>query len=404
MKKNRDIKILVINCGSSSVKFQLMNMSRGNVLAGGSIERLGLPKSLMRFTCNGNDYMKESATLNHSSAISEIIDVVTHGKSGVIGNKSEISAVGHRVVHGAEKFTESVLITEETIKEIEACIELAPLHNPHNLKGILICKKLLPDVQQVAVFDTAFHQTMKDYAFMYALPYRLYEKYGFRRFGFHGTSHFYVAHKAAEIVGKNIGELKIITCHLGNGASVTAVQYGKSIDTSMGFTPLEGLIMGTRCGDVDPAVALFIMEKEGTSPEECNAMMNRESGLLGISGFSSDMRDIIKAFKDGEKRAKLALEMYTYRIRKYIGMYSAAMNGVDIIVFTGGIGENAALIRSMCCTDMEYLGLFFSEKKNREILGIEGDLATHDSRVRVLCVPTDEELVIARDTARIING
>ncbi len=404
MNRKSDLKILVINCGSSSVKFQLINMSNEKALACGMVERLGLPQSLIKFKFDDKDFTKECDTLDHSSAISEIIDAVTHGQSGVISDKSEISAVGHRVVHGAEQFTESILITDNTIKQIEACIDLAPLHNPHNLKGILVCKELLPGVPQVAVFDTAFHQTMEDYVYTYALAYRYYEKYRFRRYGFHGTSHFYVAHKAAEIVGKDIHELKIITCHLGNGASVTAVKYGKSIDTSMGFTPLEGLIMGTRCGDVDPAMVLYVMRKEGLSPAVCDTLMNKESGLLGISGISSDMRDLIKAFQEGNDRARLALQMYTYRIRKYIGMYSASMNGVDLIVFTGGIGENAALIRNMCCTDMEYLGIDFNEEKNKKTIGIEGELTTQNSKVRVLCVLTNEELVIARVTARIVGN
>ena len=403
MNRKSGLKVLVINCGSSSVKFQLVNMSNEKALAGGIVERLGLPQSLIKFKFDDKNFTRECNSLDHSSAISEILDAITCGQFGVVSHKSEISAVGHRVVHGAEHFTESVLITENTIKQIEACIELAPLHNPHNLKGILVCKKLLPGIPQIAVFDTAFHQTMEDYVYTYALAYRYYEKYRFRRYGFHGTSHFYVAHKAAEIVGKDIQELKIITCHLGNGASVAAVKYGKSIDTSMGFTPLEGLIMGTRCGDVDPAMVLFIMEKEGLSPHECDMLMNHECGLIGVSGISSDMRDLITAYKEGNNRARLALQMYTYRIRKYIGMYSASMNGVDVIVFTGGIGENAALIRSMCCNNMEYLGIDFDEEKNEKIIGTEGELTAQNSKVRVLCIPTNEELVIARDTARIVG-
>ncbi|MCP5005907.1 MAG: acetate kinase, partial [Planctomycetes bacterium] len=347
MSRKSDLKILVINCGSSSVKFQLINISNENVLASGIAERLESPESLIIFKFGNKNFSREFGTLDHGSAISEILAAVTDCQSGVVSDKSEISAVGHRVVHGAEHFSESVLITDETIKQIESCIDLAPLHNPHNLKGILVCKKLLPGVPQVAVFDTAFHQTMEDHVYTYALDYRFYEKYRFRRYGFHGTSHFYVAHKAAEITGKDICRLKIITCHLGNGASVAAVKYGKSVDTSMGFTPLEGLIMGTRCGDVDPAMVLFIMEKEGLSPTECDGLMNHKCGLIGISGISSDMRDLIKACDEGNDRARLALEMYSYRIRKYIGMYSASMNGVDIIVFTGGVGENAVRIRSM---------------------------------------------------------
>ncbi|MHC4454692.1 MAG: acetate/propionate family kinase [Planctomycetota bacterium] len=397
------MKVLVINCGSSSVKFQLINMSNEDVLASGIAERLELSQPFIKFKFINNKFTKKYDALDHNTAISEILDAITQGQFSVINDKSEISAVGHRVVHGAEHFTESVLITDETIKQIEACIDLAPLHNPHNLKGIFVCKALLPGIKQVAVFDTAFHQTMEDYVYTYALAYKFYEKYRFRRYGFHGTSHFYVAHKAAKIVGKDISELKIITCHLGNGASAAAVKYGKSIDTSMGFTPLEGLIMGTRCGDVDPAMVLFLMEKEGLRPHECDNLMNHECGLIGISGISSDMRDLIKAFNDGNDRARLALRMYSYRIRKYIGMYSASMNGVDVIVFTGGIGENAALIRSMCCADMEYLGIDFDEKKNEKTVGIAGELTTQNSKVKVLCVPTNEELVIARDTARLVN-
>ena len=404
MNRNSNKKILVVNCGSSSVRFQLINMSNEKALAGGIVERLGHPQSLIKFKFDEKDFIMERNSLDHRSAISEILDAITNSQSGIISHKSEISAVGHRVVHGAEQFTESVLITEDTIKQIESCIDLAPLHNPHNLKGIHVCKKLLPDIPQVAVFDTAFHQTMEDYVYTYALAYRFYEKYGFRRYGFHGTSHFYVAHKAAEIVGKEIRALKIITCHLGNGASIAAVKYGKSIDTSMGFTPLEGLIMGTRCGDVDPAMVLFIMKKEGLSPHECDKLMNYECGLRGISGISSDMRDIIKAYEEGNDKARLALQMYTYRIRKYIGMYSASMNGVDLIVFTGGIGEKAVLIRRMCCTDMEYLGIDFDEDRNKKTIGIEGEITAQNSKVRVLCVPTNEELVIARDTARIIDN
>ena len=403
MNRNSNKKVLVVNCGSSSVRFQFINMSNEKALAAGIVEKLGMSQSLIKLKFGDNDFTKECNSLDHSSAISEILDAIISGQFGAICHKSEISAVGHRVVHGAEQFTESVLITEDTIKQIESCIDLAPLHNPHNLKGIQECKKLLPDIPQVAVFDTAFHQTMEDYVYTYALAYRFYEKYGFRRYGFHGTSHFYVAHKAAEIVGREIRGLKIITCHLGNGASIAAIKYGKSIDTSMGFTPLEGLIMGTRCGDVDPAMVLFIMEKEGLSPHECDMLMNHECGLIGISGISSDMRDLIKAYKNGNERARLALQMYTYRIRKYIGMYSASMNGVDVIVFTGGIGENAVLIRSMCCTDMEYLGIDFDEDKNKKTIGIEGELTAQNSKVRVICVPTNEELVIARDTARIID-
>ena len=402
--RNSGTKVLVINCGSSTVKFQLLDMSNENVLARGFVDRIGQPTSILMFKLNSHDYSKEYDSLDHSAAISGIIDALINKEYGVLSDKNEITAVGHRVVHGAERFAKSVLINEETIRQIEACIDLAPLHNPQNLKGILVCKKLLPGVSQVAVFDTAFHQTIEDYVYMYALPYKFYKKHRFRRYGFHGTSHFYVANRAAEIVGENITKLKIITCHLGNGASMTAIKFGKSIDTSMGFTPLEGLIMGTRSGDVDPAMALFVMNKENLTPAECDALMNKESGLIGVSGISSDMRDLIKAYEDGSDRARLALEMYAYRIKKYIGMYAAAMNGVDLLIFTGGIGENASLVRSMCCREMGYLGIEFDDERNRSVIGREGELSGRNSRVKVLCVPTNEELVIARDTARIINN
>ncbi len=405
MSDQSKIKILVINCGSSTIKFQLIDMSNENVLAKGLVDRIGQPSTIMKLTLNNdNDFTREYEKLDHNKAVTEILDALIDKEHGVIRDKSEITAVGHRVVHGAERFTKSVLIDEETVKQIEACIDLAPLHNPLNLKGILVCRELMPDIPEVAVFDTAFHQTIEDYAYMYALPYRYYEEHGVRRYGFHGTSHFYVAHRAAEFIGKEIDKLKIITCHLGNGASITAVKHGRSVDTSMGFTPLEGLIMGTRCGDVDPSMAMFLIDRENLTPAECYVMMNRECGLTGISGISPDMRDLIKAYEDGNERARLAIQMYTYRIKKYIGMYVAVMNGLDILVFTGGIGENASLVRSMCCNDMEYMGIEFDEDNNRKFCGIEGDLTKPDSRVRVLCMPTNEELVIARDTARIISN
>ena len=402
-KDNSGIKIFVINCGSSSIKFQLVDMSNEKVLAKGLVDRLGQPASIMKFSLNGKEFNKECNTLDHSSAISGIIDLLVDRESGIIEDKGDITAVGHRLVHGAEMFKQSVLIDDDTIKHIEACTDLAPLHNPHNLKGIYICRELLPGIPNVAVFDTAFHQTIPDYAYMYALDHNYYQKYGFRRYGFHGTSHFYVANKAAEIVGVDIDKLKIITCHLGNGASMTAVEFGRSIDTSMGFTPLEGLVMGTRCGDVDPAVALFIMIKEEITPEECDSVMNKKSGLIGISGISSDMRDILNAYNDGNERAELALKIYAYRIKKYIGMYAAVMNGVDIVVFTGGIGENAHLVRSMCCNNMEFIGIDFDEEKSRNTIGVEGELTCEGSDVKVLCIPTNEELVIARDATWIVS-
>jgi len=404
-KKYSKTKILVINCGSSSIKFQLIDMLSEKVLAKGLADRIGQPVSIMKFVLNGNTYIKECNSLEHSAAISEIINTITDKQHQIIKDKSEITAIGHRVVHGAEKFTRSILINDDTIKQIDACSDLAPLHNPHNLKGILVCKKIMPIIPQVAVFDTAFHQTIEDYAYMYGLPFELYNKHKFRRYGFHGTSHFYVANKAAHIIGKDIKNLKIITCHLGNGASIAAVKSGRSVDTSMGFTPLEGLIMGTRCGDVDPSMVLFVMKKENLTPDECDTLMNQKSGLLGISGISSDMRDLIEAYQNGNDRARQAIQIYVYRIKKYIGMYTAVMNGIDLMIFTGGIGENATLIRSLCCMDMEYLGIEFDEERNKSAVGSEGELSKPDSRVKVLCIPTNEELVIARDTAEIIcNG
>lgn len=404
MKTGKKINILVINCGSSSVKFQLIEMTKKLVLAKGIAERLGQDNSIIKFKIKEREFDEKFHALDHGGAIAKILDVIADPKNGILGSKDDIAAVGHRVVHGAEQFTESVLIDDDTVKQIEACVELAPLHNPHNLKGIRACQELLPGKPQIAVFDTAFHQTIPDFAYMYALPYRFYEKHRFRRYGFHGTSHFYVAHRAAEIAGKSIKKLKIVTCHLGNGASITAVKFGKSVDTSMGFTPLEGLIMGTRCGDVDPAMPLFVMEKEKMTPEQCDSLMNKESGLKGVTGISPDMRDLIQAYQKGNDRARLALEMYCYRIKKYVGMYAAAMNGVDIIVFTGGIGENATVIRSMCCKDLNKFGLKFDEKNNKKIKGKEGVISLPNSKVLVVCIPTNEELVIARDTAAIIQN
>ena len=328
---------------------------------------------------------------------------MVHPEYGVIKSISQIDAVGHRVVHGGEKFSESALINSKVKEAIRECIELAPLHNPPNLLGIEACEKILPGVPQVAVFDTAFHQTMEPVAYIYPIPYEYYEKYRIRRYGFHGTSHYYVSHRAAEILGKPITKLRIITLHLGNGASVTAVKFGKSVDTSMGFTPLEGLAMGTRCGDIDPAIVMFLMEKQNLSLEQINNILNKKSGLLGVSGVSNDLRDVLEAASKGNERAKLAFEIYCYRVKKYIGAYAAAMGGVDAIVFTAGAGENSPEVREKSVEGLEFLGIKIDKDKNNAARGIEKDISTEDARVRTLVIPTNEELVIALETERIVR-
>ena len=398
------MKILILNCGSSSIKYQLFEIEHEELLTKGIVERIGLDGSFLKNERNDGDKIKLEVEIpDHQVGIKYILEMLINKKHGSISGFDEINAVGHRLVHGGEKFKSSVLITDEVIQKMEECIDLAPLHNPLNLKGIYSMKGLLPDVPQVGVFDTAFHQSMPEHAFMYAIPYTLYKKYGIRKYGFHGTSHRYVSKRACEILNLDYSKQKIITCHLGNGASVAAIKYGKSVDTSMGLTPVEGLIMGTRTGDMDLGVLFYIMNKEEIGTQEANTLVNKHSGVLGISGVSSDMREIEKAAGEGNKRAQLALDMYHYRVRKYIGAYAAAMGGVDILVFTGGIGENCQETREEICKDFEFLGLEFDPEKNKGKRGEEVIINKEDSKVKVLVVPTNEELVIAQDTYEIIQ-
>lgn len=399
------MKILVLNCGSSSVKYKLIDLdgNKQNIMAEGGVEKVGLPDSFLKFKFNGEKVVINTSMPNHNVAIRIILDTLTSEKFGCIKEFDEIDAVGHRVVHGGEKFSESVLITDEVINKVKECYDLAPLHNPVNIAGIEAISDILPDVPQVGVFDTAFHQTMPDYAYMYALPYETYEKYGVRRYGFHGTSHRYVSRRACDFLGLEYEKQRIITCHIGNGGSITAIKDGKSVDTSMGLTPVEGLMMGTRCGDVDPAALLYIQQKENLDNEGMQALINKRSGVAGVSGVSSDMRDIENAIKEGNKRAILALRMYEYRITKYIGAYMAALGGANIIVFTGGVGENQVSTRKNICEQLSFLGIKIDDEKN-QTRGEEIEISTPDSSVRVVVIPTDEEYMIACDTAAIINN
>ena len=396
------MKILVLNSGSSSIKYQLFNMEDESVLARGIVERIGIEDSFLEHEVNGDEVVIEEDIPNHSKGISLVIDALLNDNHGVLDNMDEINAVGHRVVHGGEKFADSVRITDEVVEQMEAVSDLAPLHNPPNIAGIKVCQELMPGKPQVGVFDTAFHQSMPAEAYTYALPYEYYEKYGVRRYGFHGTSHRFVAKRAAKMMDKDYSDSKIITCHLGNGASVAAVKNGKSIDTSMGLTPLEGLVMGTRCGDIDPAIVPFLQEKEDLSSKEIDNIMNKESGLLGISGVSNDSRDIQEAADEGNERAQLAGDVFNYRVKKYIGAYTAAMGGVDAIVFTAGIGENAIEIREGILDGLEYLG-FELDKEANDSRGKEIEISKTGSDTKVFVIPTNEELVIARDTAEILS-
>ena len=396
------MNILVINCGSSSLKYQLINSETEGVLAKGLCERIGIDGMLTYQPEGGEKEKSEIAMPTHTEAINAVLAALTNEKSGVIKSLSEVGAVGHRVVHGGEKFTSSCLINDESMKAIEECNDLAPLHNPANLSGIRACQELMPGVPMVAVFDTAFHQTMPDVAYTYGIPYEYYEKYKVRRYGFHGTSHSYVSKRTAEIVGKPYDQMKIIVCHLGNGASISAVNCGKSVDTSMGLTPLEGLVMGTRSGDLDPAIIDFVGKKEGLSLDEMNEVLNKKSGMLGISGVSSDGRDLEAAAETGNKRAQLALDVFDYRVIKYIGAYAAAMNGVDAIAFTAGIGENNIKMRKDVCSSLTYLGVKLDEEKNN-VRGEERIISADDSKVQVLLVPTNEELAIARETLALVK-
>lgn len=399
------MKILVLNCGSSSIKYKFFDMESKDVLAQGGIEKIGLKGSFLKATLpNGDKLVLEGEILEHQAGIEYILGVLTNDKYGCIKSLDEIDAVGHRVVHGGEEFNKSVLINDEVIKKMEECIELAPLHNPPNLKGIYAIQELMPNTPQVGVFDTAFHQTMPNYAYMYGIPYSLYEKYGIRRYGFHGTSHRYVSKRACEFLGVRFEEQRIITAHIGNGGSVTAIQNGQSIDTSMGMTPVEGLIMGTRSGDVDPGAISYIMEKEHMGTKGITTLLNKFSGVLGISGISSDMREIQTAIEKGDKRAELAMNMYNYRIKKYVGSYAAILGGMDILVFTGGVGENQAVTRSEVCKNMEFMGIELDEELNNSVRAQEVVISKPTSKVKVVIIPTDEELTIARDTEEILRN
>ncbi|HNT03075.1 MAG TPA: acetate kinase [Bacillota bacterium] len=395
------MKILVINCGSSSLKYQFIDMENEEVIAKGLAERIGIDGSVLNHQPKGFDKIRiERPMPTHKEALQTVVDALRDKEYGVIKDMGEITAVGHRVVHAGEKFAYSVLLKEEVMDALKECISLAPLHNPPNIMGIEACKQIMPEVPMVGVFDTAFHQTMPKKSYIYPIPYEYYEKYRIRRYGFHGTSHKYVAERAAAMLGKPVEELKIITCHLGNGASITAVKNGISVDTSMGFTPLEGLAMGTRSGNIDAAIIKFLMEKENISVAKADEILNKKSGVLGISGVSSDFRDIEEAANKGNERAQLALDVYVHYVKKYIGAYAAVMNGVDAIVFTAGLGENSASMRSSICKDMSFLGVELDEAKNN-VRGKETDVSKDGSKVRVLLIPTNEELMIARDTAEL---
>lgn len=396
------MKVLVINCGSSSLKYQLLDMDTEAVLAKGLAERIGIEGSVVEHKPTGKDKVRfEQPMATHKEALDIIMAALVNPEHGVISDLKEIDAVGHRTVHGAETFASSVVITDEVIKKMEDCSELAPLHNPANLIGIRACQELLPGVPQVGVFDTAFHQTMPAEAFVYPLPYEMYEKYRIRKYGFHGTSHRFVSLAAADLLGEKIENLKLISCHLGNGASVAAIRYGKCIDTSMGLTPLPGLEMGTRCGDIDPAIIPFLYNK-GYSMEAIDKMMNKESGVLGVSGVSSDFRDVEEAANAGNERAKLALDIFVYRVKTTIGAYVAALDGVDGIIFTAGLGENSATDRAAICRGLTYLGIQLDEEKNNK-RGEAMIISTPDSRTKVMVIPTNEELMIARDTVELVS-
>lgn len=396
--------VLVLNAGSSTIKYQLFDVEGKKVLAKGGVDKIGMAdSSLSNKRIDGDEVKLEGEIVDHQAGIEYVLGVLISEKHGSVRSLDEIGAVGHRVVHGGESFHSSTMIDEQVIEKIEECSSLAPLHNPPNLKGIYAINELMPGTPQVAVFDTAFHQTMPKFAYMYAIPYSLYKKYGLRRYGFHGTSHHYISRRACEILGKDYLTQKIITCHLGNGGSITAIHHGKSVDTSMGLTPVEGMIMGTRSGDLDLGVLTYIMDKEELGVSEANTLINKHSGILGISGVSSDMREVENAADDGNNRAKLALEMYDYRITKYIGSYTAAMNGVDMIVFAGGIGENADRVREAICKKFSYLGLEFDSEKNNGLRAQEAIISKPDSKVKVLVVPTNEELVIAQETVKVFE-
>lgn len=399
------MKVLVLNCGSSSIKYKLFEMNTKEVLAQGGIEKIGLEGSFLKLTLpNGEKKILEKDIPEHTVGVEFILNTLTNPEYGAIKSLDEIEAVGHRMVHGGERFSKSVKLDKEVLDAFTSCNDLAPLHNPANLKGVNAVSAILPNIPQVGVFDTAFHQTMPNYAYMYAIPYELYEKYGVRRYGFHGTSHRYVSQRVCDFLGIKPEGTKIITCHVGNGGSISAIKNGKCVDTSMGLTPLEGLIMGTRSGDIDAGAVTFIMEKEGLTPTGVSNLLNKKSGVLGISGVSSDMRELDAASKAGNPRAQLAEKMYFYRIKKYIGEYAAALEGVDVIVFTGGVGENQWECRAAACEGLEFMGIKLDNAVNAKVRGEEAVISSVDSKVKVVVIPTDEELMIASDTMNIVKA
>jgi acetate kinase len=399
------MKIIVLNCGSSSIKYQLFDMPSAEVVAKGLVDKIGLKGASVKHTMANGDVLKlEGEILDHQAGIEYVLGILTHKEYGCVVDMNEIGAVGHRVVHAGEKYNSSVAITKEVIAALEECIDLAPLHNPPNLEGIYAITKLMPEVPQVGVFDTAYHQTMTEQSYLYGIPYSLYEKYKVRRYGFHGSSHRFVSQRAAEMLGKNIEDLKIISCHLGNGASMCAIQNGHSVDTSMGMTPVEGLVMGTRCGDIDAGALLYIADKEETSIPYTSTLLNKHSGMLGLSGVSSDMRDIETAAAEGNHRAQVSLDIYHYRIKKYLGAYAAAMGGVDAVIFTGGVGENGWETRQKVSEGLEYMGIEFDVERNTKLRGKEAIISKPGSKVTVMVVPTNEELVIAKDTFEIVTS
>lgn len=394
--------VLVVNCGSSSLKYQLVNMDNEEVMAKGLVEKIGLTDSQLTHKWNGQKKEIKQSIPDHNVAVKLVLDILTDAECGVIKSMDAIDAVGHRVVHGGEEFAASTLITDEVMKALEKCSAMAPLHNPPNIIGINACKAIMPGVPQVGVFDTAFHQTMPAKAFMYGLPYDLYKEDHIRRYGFHGTSHRYVAGEVAKVMGKPVEELRIINCHLGNGSSLAAIKYGKCVDTTMGFTPLAGVLMGTRCGDIDPAIVLNVMDNHNLSTKDMDKLMNKQSGVLGISGVSSDFRDLGKAAEEGNERAQLALDMFHYQVRKEIGAFAAAMGGVDVITFTAGVGENGIEDRAAIASGLEYLGAKLDPQRN-DVRGKDALISTDDSTVKMYVIPTNEEIMIARDTKDIVS-
>ena len=397
------MNVLVINCGSSSLKYQLIDMEKENTLAQGLVERIGLPGSSLAQKVNGSKHVIEVDMADHKEAMKHVLDLLVDKENGVITSLDEISAVGHRVVHGGERYLKSVIVDDKVMEDLKECVKLAPLHNEPNRVGIEACKALMPNTPMVLVFDTAFHSTMPEKAFLYALPYEFYEKNHIRKYGFHGTSHKYVSRKIAEVMGKNVEDLKIISCHIGNGASITAIKDGKSIDTTMGFTPLDGLVMGTRCGSIDPSIVTHLITDLGYTAEEVNEIMNKKSGVYGITNISSDLRDIKEAaYEHGDKKAQLALDIFAYKIKLQIGAYAAAMNGVDCILFTAGIGENSWQTRIDILEGLEYMGVKLDKERNK-VMGELAEISTDDSKVKVYVVPTNEELMIAKETAELLK-